>query len=106
MTNKKSMLIKILTWILIVPTGIFILAIAAALLTYPAEYVYRVFAWTDSDVFDYQKFPEHPLQAAPTAFKFEVAPDERVPTLFSQLAGVEDWEVFLEENKTQAFIVI
>lgn len=72
---------------MIILVGIVIVKLAAALLTYPSEYVYRVFAWGETDVFDWQKFPEHRLEAAPAAFQFERAPDERVATLFDQLAG-------------------
>ena len=98
--------IKILGWTLIVLAGIVILALAAALLTYPPVYVFRVIAWGNSDAFDWQKFPEHRLEAAPVPFTFDEAPDDRVAALFAQLAGVDNWEVFLEENHTQAFIVI
>jgi hypothetical protein len=37
------------------------LVLAWALWIYPAEYVYRVLAWRESDAFDWQKFPEHLL---------------------------------------------
>ena len=62
--------------------------------------VYRVLAWRESDAFDWQKFPEHPLEAAPTPFYFDQAPDERVAALFEALAGVDDWDAFLEANDT------
>jgi CubicO group peptidase (beta-lactamase class C family) len=86
--------------------GMLALAVASALLMYPSEYVYRVFAWRESDAFDWQKFPSHPLNPAPTAHHFEAAPNPRVAQLFSQLSGSSDWDHFLEENHTQAFIVI
>jgi CubicO group peptidase (beta-lactamase class C family) len=69
-------------------------------------YVYRVLAWRESDAFDWQKFPAHPLEAAPTPFYFGRAPDKRVAALFEELASVDDWDAFLEANDTQAFIVI
>jgi len=102
----RKRIIKKLTWTLIVLAGIIILALAAALLTYPPVYVFRVIAWGNSDAFDWQKFPEHHLEAAPVRFTFDEAPDDRVATLFAQLAGVDHWEAFLEANHTQAFIVI
>jgi CubicO group peptidase (beta-lactamase class C family) len=68
--------------------------------------VLRLVAWQDSDAFDWQKFPARALTAAPIAHQFGVRPDPRVPTLFADLAGVSDWEAFLEETETQAFIVI
>jgi CubicO group peptidase (beta-lactamase class C family) len=33
-------------------------------------------------------------------------PDDRVPALFQDLAGVADWDSFLEDTETQAFIVL
>jgi CubicO group peptidase (beta-lactamase class C family) len=86
--------------------GIIVLALIVAVIVYPPEYVYRVLVWQESDAFDWQKFPSHPLQAAPEPFTFPVAPDARVETLLAQLAETDDWNRFLAENKTQAFIVI
>ena len=102
--HKRTM--KRLTWILIILGGIVFLALAATLLTYPPIYVYRVIAWGNSDSFDWQKFPEHRLESASVPYAFETAPDDRVAALFAQLAGADNWEIFLEENHTQAFIVI
>jgi CubicO group peptidase (beta-lactamase class C family) len=73
---------------------------------YPPEYVYRTLVWQGSDAFDWQKFPLHPLHAAPTPFLFDEKPDLRVEELFQQLAGARNWNSFLEANHTQAFIVI
>lgn len=106
MANRKGKFLKILVWTVIILTGIIALLLVAALLTYPPIYVFRLIAWGDSDAFDWQKFPEHRLEAAPTPFKFEETPDSRVNTLFSELAGVDDWDKYLEENLTQAFIVL
>ena len=102
----RKKIIRTTGYILIVLAGIVILALATALLTYPPEYVFRVIAWGNSDAFDWQKFPEHRLEAAPVPFTFDEAADDRVAALFTQLTGVDNWEVFLEENQTQAFIVI
>jgi len=106
MKNHTSRLIRSIAWTLAILAGAVFLIVAAAFLSYPSEYVFRVLAWRDSDAFDWQKFPEHRLEAAPAPFKFDEAPDERVSALFSDLAGVDDWESFLAENDTQAFIVI
>ena len=67
--------------------GVVALALAIALLVYPPVYVFRVMAWQESDVFDWQKFPSHLLQAAPEAYHFEVALDPRVDDLFKRLSG-------------------
>jgi hypothetical protein len=40
--------------------GLVLLALIAALLVYPSEYVYRVLVWQESDAFDWQKFPPRP----------------------------------------------
>ena len=85
--------------------GIF-LFLMIAMLVYSPTYVYRTLAWQESDAFDWQKFPAHPLQASPTAYHFKSAPDPRVNELFEQLSGADDWDSFLEANNTQAFIVI
>ncbi len=106
MSNLISRTVKITAWVLVGLAGLIALALIAALLTYPPQYVYRVFAWRDSDVFDWQKFPEHRLEAAPSTFSFDSSPDDRVATQFERLAGVDNWDAFLEKNQTQAFIVI
>jgi CubicO group peptidase (beta-lactamase class C family) len=98
--------IKRLGWTLIVLAGIVILALVVAMLVYPPVYVFRVIAWGSSDAFDWQKFSEHRLEAAPEPFVFKKALDDRPAVLFAQTAGVDNWEAFLEENDTQAFIVI
>ena len=99
-------LIKVLRALAITVIGALVLILAAAMLVYPPQYVYRTVVWQDSDAFDWQKFPFHPLSASPTPHRFNVAADPHVAELFAQLAGTDDWERFLEENQTQAFIVI
>jgi CubicO group peptidase (beta-lactamase class C family) len=97
---------RFVAWVLGGLVAVVVLVLIAALVTYPPQYVYRVFAWGESDVFDWQNFPEHRLEAAPAAYAFEEAPDERVAAVFTDLVAVEDWDAFLAENETQAFIVI
>jgi CubicO group peptidase (beta-lactamase class C family) len=86
--------------------GLVVFFLAIAMLVYPPEYVYRAVVWQDSDAFDWQKFPSHLLQAAPTAYHFDATPDPHVEELFAQLSGADDWNNFLETHETQAFIVI
>jgi CubicO group peptidase (beta-lactamase class C family) len=95
--------LRTLAFILI---GVILLILGIALVIYPPEYVYRTVAWQGADAFDWQKFPSHPLHAAPAAYHFETAPDPNVGKLFAKLAGTDNWDRFLEENDTQAFIVI
>jgi CubicO group peptidase (beta-lactamase class C family) len=105
--GKTAMeLISVVGRLVVVAIGVIVLAVAAALIIYPPEYVYRTLFWQASDVFDWQKLPSHPLHTSPTPFLFEVKTDPRVDELFQQLSGVKNWNSFLEENHTQAFIVI
>lgn len=99
-------LLKALRMVAIIVIGVTALTLAMAMLMYPPQYIYRTIAWQQSDAFDWQKFPYHPLKAAPTAYHFNAAPDPRVEELFSQLSGADTWKGFLEANDTQAFIVI
>jgi len=75
-------------------------------IAYSPTYIYRVMVWQESDAFDWQKFPNHPLRAATSPYYFKSVPEPRVEELFQQLSGTEDWNSFLEANATQAFIVI
>lgn len=100
---KLRNFLRMLTFIVI---GAVMLFLVIAMLVYSPLYVYRTVAWRGSDAFDWQKFPFHPLTASAAPYQFDTAPDPRVLELFAQLAGTEDWERFLEENQTQAFIVI
>ena len=78
-----------------------------AYIAYPVEYVHRVLRWRDSDVYDYQKFPERSLAISDSTFEFSLNLDEEhVRTQFEAVTGVGDFDSFLEKNRTQAFIVI
>ncbi len=78
-----------------------------AYLAYPAAYVNRVLRWGNADVYDYQKFPERPLNVSGTPFEFSSNLDEDgVRAQFEQVAGFDDFDAFLAGNRTQAFIVI
>jgi CubicO group peptidase (beta-lactamase class C family) len=83
-----------------------VFALGIALLVYPPEYIYRVLMWQESDAFDWQKFPFHPLQAAVTPDPFPVNLDPHVEALFGELAGTDDWNRYLAVQQTQAFIVV
>ena len=78
-------IIKIFRNIAIMVIGLIVLVIGVALLVYPPEYVYRAMVWQESDAFDWQKFPAHPLKPAPIAYSFNVALNPRVEKLFAQL---------------------
>ena len=99
-------IIKIIGALLGVVIGLIAILLLVGLLVYPPQYVQRVLAWRESDAFDWQKFPAHDLAAAPEPYHFDSAPNPRVEALFEELSGVPDWNEFLAENQTQAFIVI
>lgn len=106
MNVLRSKWVKVIAGILIGLVSIVILHNLIALVIYPPEYIYRVLAWGNSDAFDWQKFPNHPLEAAPQTYHLPSAPDPRVAETFESISGAENWEDFLEANQTQAFIVI
>lgn len=108
-------LLKTIGIIILALTGLLILGLILASVIYPFEYVYRMIAWgllppawADSHANDYlNNFPAHSFEAAPEAFTFDDAGDEgRIAGIFEEILGVPDFDVFLEENSTQAFIVI
>jgi CubicO group peptidase (beta-lactamase class C family) len=104
--EEKMKFLRALRTVALIVAGVVLLALAVAMLVYPPVYVYRALVWQESDAFDWQKFPSHPLHAARTPFHFQPAPDPRVEALFGQLAGTTDWNTFLKAKSTQAFIVI
>ena len=83
------------------------LAVLYAYIAFPAAYVNRLVRWGNSDVYDYRKFPERKLEASSDPFQFPQNLDEdRVRAQFEAVGGMADFDVFMEENRTQAFIVI
>ena len=78
-----------------------------ACLIYPPEYVFRILRWGNADVYDYQKFPNRPLSASSTPFHFaEDSQEEQVRALFESTSNIDDFDTFLADKGTQAFIVI
>src|SRR3972149_1667102 len=78
-----------------------------AYLAYPAEYVNRVSRWGDSEVYDYQNFPERPLAISDSPFEFSLNLDEeRIRTRFEAVSDIDDFDSYLAKKRTQAFIVI
>jgi CubicO group peptidase (beta-lactamase class C family) len=83
------------------------IALLYAYLAYPAEYVNRLLRWGDSDVYDYRKFPERLLEKSDSPFEFSLNLDEdHVRAQFEAVSDMEDLDSFLEDKRTQAFIVI
>ena len=78
-----------------------------AYIAYPAEYVNRLIRWGDSDVYDYQKFPERVIETSDSPFEVSLKLDEkRIRSQFELASAIGDFDSFLAENHTQAFIVI
>ncbi len=84
-----------------------ILYLIAGSLVYPPEYIRRAILWGESDVYDYQKFPERKIEPGDDPFKFEINyEDESVQAFFEADPKIDDLDSFLAETKTQAFLVI
>jgi CubicO group peptidase (beta-lactamase class C family) len=87
--------------------GLILLILIYAFLAYPSEHVRRVLLWQNSDVFDYQKFPERPLQTGSSTFYFTEAPEEtKVRAAFETNPTIGNLDTFLANTHTQSFIVI
>jgi len=87
--------------------GLVIFILTLSYIAYPAEYVNRILRWGNSDVYDYQKFPKRVLEASDSPFEFSLNLDEEhVRTQFEAASAIEDFDSFLVDNRTQAFIVI
>jgi len=98
---------KISRYLLIGLLVLLAMPILYAYLAYPAEYVNRPLRWGESDVYDYQKFPERALDVSDSPFEFSLDLDgDRVRTRFEAVSAMDDFDSFLAENRTQAFIVI
>lgn len=102
----KSRIGKTLAIVFGLLVGILVLAVVAVMVAFSPQYVLRVLAWQESDAFDWQKFPARELQPAEIPYQFDERPDDRVPAHFEELAGVADWDSFLDDTETQAFIVL
>jgi CubicO group peptidase (beta-lactamase class C family) len=104
--RRGRLALRVLAWIV---AGLLVLAAGAvvtSVLVYPPTHVYRVLAWRQSDAFDWQKFPSHPLTASATPRPFPRALDPAVDQRFARPAGTDDWPTYLAEQGTQAFLVV
>lgn len=93
-------------------TALLITAVLVLLSFYPAEYLRRLVTYGESDVYDYQIFPERAVQPSPNPIPFDPSPnpaadEARVRAWFEQdpLVG-GDLDAFFERTSTQALIVI
>ena len=115
MKKNRTKILKVFGWSIGILLGVLVLGLLVATLLYPYEYVRRVVAWGvlppgwfDSHYNDYlNNFPQRRLEPAPTTFSFDEVRDEaRVSGLFETILEVEDFDAFLEDAHTQAFIII
>src|SRR6266498_2063023 len=98
---------RILLRLLLTLAGLILLILIYAFLAYPSEYVRRVLLWQNSDVSDYQKFPERPLKTGSSTFYFTKAPDEaKVRAVLETNPTIDNLDTFLANTHTQAFIII
>ncbi len=97
---------KILRIVGIVLASVIVVWIGVAMAVYSPMYVYRTVFWLGSDAFDWQKFPNHPLTASAQPYHFDEGHDPGVNRVFEEITGADDWDSFLEQMDTQAFIVI
>ena len=107
MRTKFSKIGKWFFWIIGILAGFVLLIVIVSSLIYSPEYVFRVLRLGNSDVYDYEKFPERGMEASANPFLFKQGRnDELVRTNFVSHPLVGDLENLMEETKTQAFIVI
>ncbi len=104
------MIKKISLWIISFLAVLFILRFGVALLFQPPEYVYRAVFWGDSDITDYEKFPAREIQNSPPVFQFaeNLSPEifATIEVTTNNFTRINDFDTFLEETGTTAFIVI
>ncbi|HLF78464.1 MAG TPA: serine hydrolase [Dehalococcoidia bacterium] len=74
-----------------------------------ALYQARAIAWGESDVKDYQKFPQRPMANAASAFQFAKGQPLQLGTIeykSGEKTKQADFETFLKSTNTTSFIVI
>ncbi len=100
--------VKRLGWVLGALVLLLVVWVGVGALVYSPEYVGRVLTSGQSEVDDYlNTFPVRHLSPSPTPYLFEESLDEgRVSREFESILGVSDFDAFLTETETQAFIVI
>jgi len=88
--------------------GLLVVWAAVGAVLYSPEYVARVLTSRESSVDDYlHNFPLSTISASRTPFFFEESLDEKgVQDSFEHALGVADFDAFLADHETQAFIVI
>lgn len=107
MSNKIRSIVRWFIWIIISLAGFLIFSLLLFSVLYTPEYVFRVIRWRNSDVCDYDKFPERVMAASTEPFYFKHNLDEsRVQEYFENHPMVKDLDQFLQDTRTQELIVI
>ena len=98
---------KTLLWVVSIFLVVIVIAIITYSFIYSPEYVIRALMWGDSDVYDYQKFPERVMEQGSEIFYFEEKLDEaRINSMFETQPLIDEMEPFIEGSDTQALIII
>jgi CubicO group peptidase (beta-lactamase class C family) len=89
--------------------GLLILFLIVSMIRYSPEFVFRTLRWRESSVETYRElFPTRTVAAPAEPFQFDEAPEEaaRVARSFESIFGTPDFDEFMTEIGTEAFIVI
>ncbi len=95
---------KTLLWVVSIFIGAIVIAIITYSFIYSPEYVLRALMWGDSDVYDYQKFPERVMEQGSEIFYFEEKLDEaRINSMFETQPLIDEMESFIQGSDTDFF---
>jgi CubicO group peptidase (beta-lactamase class C family) len=98
---------KVLVYFFGVVIGLLVLFLLWASVAFRPDFTLRLLRYGESDVYDYQIFPEREMPAADEPFMFPVGDrEEEIRNAFESHPLVDDLDTFLEETSTQAFLVI
>lgn len=98
---------KVLLWVAISLTVIFLVTVVAFSIIYTPEYVFRVLRWGNSDVYDYLIFPERQIDKAAVEFHFdEQLHSGEVEEVFGSHPLVDNLDTFIQDTSTQALLVV
>ncbi len=101
--------IKIIGTLIGVLLGLLVIFIAVSMIWYSPQYVGRALRWRESSVDTYRElFPTRTVKAPTAPFHFDEEPQEAesVAGLFESIMEVPDFDDFMTEIGTEAFIVI
>lgn len=105
--NLKSV-VKILLWMIAFLVGLAVIYNIFLSIRYSPAYMLREIFFDIGNAYDFKKLPERKLTANPDPFLFneDKSKETQVQELFQSNPAIPDLDAFLEENGTQAFLVI